>query len=118
MFVGQAVSVDIYPDRIEIKTLAGFGAERRWTILQTGNRAAENPKLMSLMGATPLEHAEGPLRKARDRHPGYDSRDGVSFAWQARNLSLRPIRLRCCFPGTGRSLLKTARGFRAMWAPS
>ena len=38
---------------------------------------------MSLMGATPLEHAEGRCGKPGIWYPGYDSRDGVSFAWQA-----------------------------------
>ncbi len=65
MFVGQAVSVDIYPDRIEIKNPGGLWGGKTVDNLADGESRCRNPKLMSLMGATPLEHAEGAVAESQ-----------------------------------------------------
>lgn len=59
MFVGESVSVDIYPDRVEISNPGGLWGGKTIDTLTDGNSRCRNPKLMSLMGAVPLEHAEG-----------------------------------------------------------
>lgn len=59
MFVGESVSVDIYPDRIEVTNPGGLWGGKTVDNLDDGNSRCRNPKLMSLMGAVPLEHAEG-----------------------------------------------------------
>ena len=59
MFVGESVSVDVYPDRVEITNPGGLWGGKTIETLIDGNSRCRNPKLMSLMGAVPLEHAEG-----------------------------------------------------------
>lgn len=65
LFVGQSVSVDIYPDRIEIKNPGGLWGGKTIDNLADGESRCRNPKLMSLMGAVPLEHSEGPVAESQ-----------------------------------------------------
>lgn len=59
MFVGESVSVDIYPDRIEVTNPGGLWGGKTIETLDNGESRCRNAKLMSLMGAVPLEHAAG-----------------------------------------------------------
>lgn len=59
MFLGQAVSVDIYPDRIEVTNPGGLWGGKTLDNLEDGESRCRNAKLMSLMGAVPLEHDGG-----------------------------------------------------------
>ena len=59
MFVGESVSVDIYPDRVEVRSPGGLWGGKTLDNLDNGDSRCRNAKLMSLMGATPLEYDEG-----------------------------------------------------------
>lgn len=59
MFLGQAVSVDIYSDRIEVTNPGGLWGGKTLDTLEDGESRCRNAKLMALMGAVPLEHAKG-----------------------------------------------------------
>lgn len=65
MFVGQSVSVDIYPDRVEITNPGGLWGGKTLDNLANGESRCRNPKLMSLMGAVPLKHAEGHVAESQ-----------------------------------------------------
>lgn len=65
LFVGQSVSVDIFPDRIEIKNPGGLWGGKTIDNLDDGESRCRNPKLMSLMGAAPLEHSDGPVAESQ-----------------------------------------------------
>lgn len=65
MFVGQSVSVDIYPDRIEIKSPGGLWGGKTLENLDDGESRCRNPRLMSLMGAAPLEQSEGTVAESQ-----------------------------------------------------
>ncbi|MCR8907471.1 winged helix-turn-helix transcriptional regulator [Thermophilibacter sp. ET337] len=56
LYVGEAVSVDVYPDRIEIRNPGGLWGGKTVESLGDGSSRCRNPRLMSLMGAVPLEH--------------------------------------------------------------
>ncbi len=59
MFLGQSVSVDIYPDRIEVTNPGGLWGGKTLDNLEDGESRCRNAKLMSLMGAVPLERDGG-----------------------------------------------------------
>lgn len=59
MFVGESVCVDIYPDRVEVRSPGGLWGGKTLDNLENGDSRCRNAKLMSLMGATPLEYDEG-----------------------------------------------------------
>ena len=65
MFVGQSVSVDIYPDRVEISNPGGLWGGKTLNNLANGESRCRNPKLMSLMGAVPLKHASGHVAESQ-----------------------------------------------------
>lgn len=55
LYVGEAVSVDVYPDRIEVRNPGGLWGGKTVESLGDGSSRCRNPRLMSLMGAVPLE---------------------------------------------------------------
>lgn len=55
LYVGEAVSVDVYPDRIEVRNPGGLWGGKTVESLGDGRSRCRNPRLMSLMGAVPLE---------------------------------------------------------------
>lgn len=55
LYVGEAVSVDVYPDRIEVRNPGGLWGGKTVESLDDGSSRCRNPRLMSLMGAVPLE---------------------------------------------------------------
>lgn len=55
IFVGQAVSVDIFPDRIEILNPGGLWGGKTLQNLGDGDSRCRNPKLMSLVDASPVK---------------------------------------------------------------
>lgn len=59
MFLGQAVSVDIYSDRIEVTSPGGLWGGKTLDTLEDGESRCRNAKLMALMGAVPFERAAG-----------------------------------------------------------
>lgn len=59
MFLGQSISVDIYPDRIEIENPGGLWGGKTADNLMNGDSRCRNAKLMSLMGAVPLSRSAG-----------------------------------------------------------
>ena len=65
MFVGQSVSVDIYPDRMEILNPGGLWGGKTLENLDNGDSRCRNPKLMSLMRAVPMEHADGNVAESQ-----------------------------------------------------
>lgn len=65
MFVGESVSVDIYPDRIEVRNPGGLWGGKTVDTLADGESRCRNAKLMSLMGAVPLQHGEGYIAESQ-----------------------------------------------------
>lgn len=59
MFLGEAVTVDIYPDRIEITNPGGLWGGKTVENLEDGQSRCRNAKLMDLMSAVPLESGGG-----------------------------------------------------------
>lgn len=59
MFLGQSISVDIYPDRIEIENPGGLWGGKTACNLMNGDSRCRNAKLMSLMGSVPLSRSKG-----------------------------------------------------------
>lgn len=65
MFRGQSVSVDVYPDRVEISSPGGLWGGKTLENLANGESRCRNPKLMSLMGAVPLKRAKGHVAESQ-----------------------------------------------------
>ncbi|WP_181973342.1 ATP-binding protein [Collinsella tanakaei] len=61
MFAGEAVSVDIYPNRIEVTNPGGLWGGKTLETLADGSSRCRNARLMSLMGAASLRHGAGYL---------------------------------------------------------
>lgn len=59
LFLGQAVSVDIYPDRVEIGNPGGLWGGKTVESLYDGESRCRNSRLMSLMEAVPLPYGRG-----------------------------------------------------------
>lgn len=59
LYTGEAVSVDVYPDRIEVRNPGGLWGGKTLDSLDDGTSRCRNPRLMSLMGAVPLELGGG-----------------------------------------------------------
>lgn len=59
IFLGEAVNVDVYPDRIEISNPGGLWGGKTADTIADGVSRCRNAKLMSLLSAVPLEHSEG-----------------------------------------------------------
>lgn len=56
MFLGESISVDIYPNRVEISNPGGLWGGKTLENLDNGDSRCRNTKLMSLMGAVPLRY--------------------------------------------------------------
>ena len=59
MFNGQAVSVEIYPDRVEITSPGGLWGGKTLETLDDGISRCRNARLMNLMGLLLLPHDQG-----------------------------------------------------------
>ena len=65
IFVGQAVSVDIYPDRIEVLNPGGLWGGKTLQNLDDGDSRCRNPKLMNLVDASPAKASGGVLAEGQ-----------------------------------------------------
>lgn len=65
MFRGEAVSVDIYPDRIEVTNPGGLWGGKTIETLDDGESRCRNAKLMSLLSAIPIEHSNGYIAESQ-----------------------------------------------------
>lgn len=65
LFVGQSVSVDIFPDRIEVLSPGGLWGGKTPENLADGESRCRNTKLMSLMRTVPLKRAEGNVAESQ-----------------------------------------------------
>lgn len=58
-FLGQAISVDVYPDRVEVINPGGLWGGKTLETLADGTSCCRNPALMSLMSYSSLPHGKG-----------------------------------------------------------
>ena len=65
MFIGQAVSVDIYPDRVEVLNPGGLWGGKTLQNLGDGDSRCRNPKLMNLVDASPTRPSGGVLAEGQ-----------------------------------------------------
>lgn len=65
MFVGQSVSVDIYPDRVEVLNPGGLWGGKTLQNLGDGDSRCRNPKLMNLVDASPTRSSGGVLAEGQ-----------------------------------------------------
>ena len=64
-FLGQSVSVDVYPDRVEVTNPGGLWGGKTLENIADGTSRCRNDKLMKLMESTPLPHGAGTVAESQ-----------------------------------------------------